>query len=178
MLNPYFPPVLILFPSPPPPLEQILEQMVRKRKAKINRRYNSASGKCQNVVARRPNRDVNRSVDLTDEVSGSIPRAIYTHHPTSCLYKVAVVSRMRKSCSLTGSRLLAPRDARSIVNRPVRHRLPGWYRSNNKVGRCVNLLERSREIWPSSPEFLNYGKGIQRGAEGDDRCNRTNVEFR
>lgn len=109
----------------PPPLEQILEQMVRKRKAKINRRYNSASGKCQNVVARRPNRDVNRSVDLTDEVSGSIPRAIYTHHPTSCLYKVAVVSRMRKSCSLTGSRLLAPRDARSIVNRPVRHRLPG-----------------------------------------------------
>lgn len=46
----------------------------------INRRYNSASGKCQNVVARRPNRDVNRSVDRLT-MYPALYQPIYTRHP-------------------------------------------------------------------------------------------------
>lgn len=62
--------------SPLSTLEQILEQIVNAR-AQINRRYNSASGKCQNVVARRPNRDVNRSVGRLT-MYPALYRSIYT----------------------------------------------------------------------------------------------------
>lgn len=62
--------------SPLSTLEQILEQIVNAR-AQINRRYNSASSKCQNVVARRPNRDVNRSVGRLT-MYPALYRSIYT----------------------------------------------------------------------------------------------------